>query len=467
MIGKNFQPGQPAFGRAAATRLKAFLADRSGGALIWFGLTIPVVLGSAGIGVDLTLWYMDRRIIQTASDTGAIAGAHALNQGYSNTEITQLVKDEIARNDFAADANDDIAVNIPPKFGPNKNVAGFVEVIITKQRTNYLSRILGQDTTNIQARAVGGGGGAGEHCVLALDRNADGAVNFAGTAVTDINCGVASNSRSANSIDLNGGSLVDVDYLESHGDIEVNSNSTLNSDVPPKPYSNYVKDPYAYLTIPTEPSACLAEADAPAGLTLDAATGVWKVSGGTVTLNPARYCGGLAISGGATVTFNAGLYIFDAGEFRVSGNSTVNGDGVTFVLTATAAADIGVVWFAGGTVANLAAPIDEADPYVGVLIFIDPREVTEQVKIKGVWTEQPVVQTSKLLGGTTMDLIGAVYTPSQDVQFTGGLENGNGCTLLVAKTVNFSGNTNIVNSEQTCADYRVKMIAITRVVLLE
>ena len=89
------------------------------------------------------------------------------------------------------------------------------------------------------------------------------------------------------------------------------------------------------------------------------------------------------------------------------------------------------------------------------------------VKIKGVWTEQPVVQTSKLLGGTAMDLIGAIYTPTQNVQFSGGLSNGDGCTLLVAKTVDFSGNANILNSEETCADYRVKKITSNRVVLLE
>ena len=54
MIRSRKQPTHPTFGCAAATRLGAFLADRSGGALLWFGLSVPVLLGAAGIGVDVT-----------------------------------------------------------------------------------------------------------------------------------------------------------------------------------------------------------------------------------------------------------------------------------------------------------------------------------------------------------------------------------------------------------------------------
>ena len=56
---------------------------------------------------------MDKRIIQTASDPGVIAGAHVLAQGGSDTEARQAVGKEIARNDFAMAANDTITVNIP------------------------------------------------------------------------------------------------------------------------------------------------------------------------------------------------------------------------------------------------------------------------------------------------------------------------------------------------------------------
>ncbi len=71
---------------AASGGPRALWRDRSGGALIWFALTVPMVLGMAGIGVDATLWFMDRRIMQTASDSSAIAGAHVLAQGGTDSE---------------------------------------------------------------------------------------------------------------------------------------------------------------------------------------------------------------------------------------------------------------------------------------------------------------------------------------------------------------------------------------------
>ena len=91
---------------AVADGLHTLWRDRSGGTLIWFALTMPMVLGMAGIGVDATLWFMDRRIMQTASDSGAIAGAHALAQGGTEAEARKVVETEIARNDFAKAASE-------------------------------------------------------------------------------------------------------------------------------------------------------------------------------------------------------------------------------------------------------------------------------------------------------------------------------------------------------------------------
>ncbi len=108
-------------------------------------------------------------------------------------------------------------------------------MIITKQRTNYLTRLLGQDTTDIQARAVGAPAGNGESCVLALDLDMDAAIEVEGTADTNISCGVASNSRSARSFDMIGGAKLKADVIQAHGDITIGSNATIDLDLPPKP----------------------------------------------------------------------------------------------------------------------------------------------------------------------------------------------------------------------------------------
>ena len=92
--------------RFTIAQLRALHRDRSGAALVWFALTVPVLLGMAGVGVDAALWFMDRRIGQTASDSGAIAGAHAMVQGGTKSEVVKVVETEIARNDFIKSADD-------------------------------------------------------------------------------------------------------------------------------------------------------------------------------------------------------------------------------------------------------------------------------------------------------------------------------------------------------------------------
>jgi len=221
----------------------------SGGTLIWFALTLPVIFGVAGIGIDAVLWYMDKRIIQTAVDSSVIAGALLALQDATDAEILAAVKEEIARNDFQATTDDVIVVNVPPLSGPNAGVAGFVEVIITKARPLYFAGFIHEAPVFIQARAVSGTSGVGSHCILALDETIDGAIEFGGTANADINCGVASNSQSDSAIDLNGGAVLKADSIQAFGDFEVSNNASLDT-AKPQPYSTRVNDPYADLDVP-------------------------------------------------------------------------------------------------------------------------------------------------------------------------------------------------------------------------
>ncbi len=220
---------------ATVARLRALVRDCSGGTIIWFALTVPIILGMAGLGVDVTLWYMDKRILQTASDSGAIAGAHVLAQGGTDTEARQTVENEVARNDFHVTADDVITVNTPPLSGPNAGTVGFVEVIITKQRPLYFAVFVRDQPTFIQARAVSGTRSLGDSCVLALDEDMDAAVEVEGTADSDINCGVASNSRSDSAIDIQGTAKLRADPAQAHGDISISGSATLITNSPTQP----------------------------------------------------------------------------------------------------------------------------------------------------------------------------------------------------------------------------------------
>ena len=422
---------------------RACMRDRSGGTIIWFALTMPIILGMTGLGVDATLWYMDKRILQTASDSGAIAGAHVLEQGGTETEARQTVEKEVGRNDFAAKAGDVITVNIPPLSGPNAGTAGFIEVIITKQRPLYFARFFRDQSTFIQSRAVSGARSIGQHCVLALDEDMDAALEFTGTANADIDCGVASNSRSNSAIDIQGKAVLTASPTQAHGDISISGSANLVTDLPMQPYSARVANPYEDLEVP-DLSPC------------DETSQV-QLTGGSTTLNPGRYCGGIRLNG-ADVTFNPGVYIIDAGDFIVNSTSAMQGDGVTFILTADDPNDIGNLKINGNAEADLIAPSDEGNPYVGVLFYQDSRAPSFQ---------GAQLIKNDILGGTATNLQGAIYFPSQEVRFSGGSNTDAGCLQLIGRKVTFSGIGNIVNDEEACEDLRVRKIEMLRVALIE
>ena len=79
--------------------MKARLHFDSGQTLIWFALSLVVLLGIAALAVDVGRLYGERRRMQNAADAAALAGAHELCQGRSDAEAVAMATDyAIARN---------------------------------------------------------------------------------------------------------------------------------------------------------------------------------------------------------------------------------------------------------------------------------------------------------------------------------------------------------------------------------
>ena len=47
-------------------RLTKLWRDRSGGLLIYAAIAAPVMIGAAGLSVDIGLWYANKRLAQSA-----------------------------------------------------------------------------------------------------------------------------------------------------------------------------------------------------------------------------------------------------------------------------------------------------------------------------------------------------------------------------------------------------------------
>src|SRR3546814_2061784 len=94
MIGKFIHRRAAAVGRETC----ALLRDRSGGALVVVAVLMPAVIGFAGLGVDLTHWYAERRAMQNMADGAAIAATHAVMAGANDAAVRAAAAEGAARN---------------------------------------------------------------------------------------------------------------------------------------------------------------------------------------------------------------------------------------------------------------------------------------------------------------------------------------------------------------------------------
>jgi hypothetical protein len=436
---------------AACRRLAQGLRDdESGSTLVFTALSLSLLLGMAGLGLDAAMWFMTKRQVQNVADLGAVSGVSVRTKGGSVAEARQAVIDVAARNGFVDGSDGQVIANIPPLYGPNAGDSAYVEVIVNQPGSLlFSSGFLGGPVT-VQARAVGALAASGSHCVLALDPAMDAAIEFGGNADAEISCGIASNSSSDQSILVDGNASLHADPAQAYGDILVKGSGTLVTDTPPQPLSERLQDPYAGMSLPPADPGCKNKKP--------------NMYSGTVTLGPGNYCGGMKFTN-ADVTFESGVYVIDSGDFEVTGNSVLDGTDVTFFFTADNPDKIGGLRINGGADAVLIAPgLDGHDTgpyqgeYAGMLFVQDPAAPDYQ----GSSLIQNVAQ-----GGAAMDLRGALYFPNQGVTFTGGAQNGDGCLEIIARKVTFAGSSHLDNDPDACAQQGVADMAQTRLRLAE
>ena len=70
--------------RSLIRGLRRLSADRTGGTTIMLALSLPLVVGALGVGVDTGVWYMEKRSLQQMADAAALGGARAMADGLTS-----------------------------------------------------------------------------------------------------------------------------------------------------------------------------------------------------------------------------------------------------------------------------------------------------------------------------------------------------------------------------------------------
>ena len=405
------------------TLCRRLAADRSGASAVIVGLAITVLLGLAGLGTEGASWYVSKRTMQGAADAAAYGAALAGTVNY----VTEAKAIAASHGFVDQTAGVSVAVNNPPLSGNYTNNSSAVEVVIQQPQARLLSNFYLANDPTIATRAVVLRG-VGPDCVLALNGTASADAFVNGT--TDVNlikCGLAVNSNSASALDIVGSAQINADSASVVGGIS--GNGTLTTVNGTFTGAAAVPDPYANVQIPDYQSLpCTA---LPVnGQTIDAS----QVAGGIV-----RFCASLSLTGHETITLENGIFILDGGSLSVN-NSTLNLINATIVLTSSNGSNYGTVSIHGGATINATAPT--TGPMAGIAFYQD--------------RNAPAGTNNDFSGGTTQNIQGAIYFPSEIVDFAGGTQTGSGCLQIVAGEVDFKGNANL---ESNCTGKGVKTIS--------
>jgi len=386
----------------------AFAANRTGGIAAMTALLMPVFIGAAGLTSDTIQMAFIKRVMQRQADSGAIAGAFALSQGYP---VPATVTADLARNSNYTLTLTPVIENAPTTGTYARNGRAVRVALATDARLPFIGFFMGSQ--RITAEATAAVLGFGEYCVVSLDSASSTTISMTGNTTIDMDCGMFSNSRATDSISATGSSNITASPLASVGALSPNNHYAAGTAL--LPYSIPQNDPYASLSNPT-------------------VTGTAKTvnvsSNKVLNLRPGVYSG-MNVQG--TLNLSAGTYTIDGGTLNFGAQSIINGTGVTFVLTSRKASstpsDVATISISAGANWNISAPT--SGTYVGVLMYQDRRALDGGV--------------NQMSGNSSSVIQGALYFASQELKFQGTAGMNIKCVKLVAKRYVFTGNSTITN----------------------
>jgi Flp pilus assembly protein TadG len=443
--------------------------DRRGVSAIVLALSLPAIVGFAGLAVDAGLWYNDKRTIQGTVDLAAwtaaqtyedeIATGTSVVTCYDGAADTTAVCDArktaqavASANGFANGSNGlTVTVNNPPASGPNKGVPGAFEVIIAKPESLFFSAQY-LKTVTVSSRAVGlyqtitsGSGAPG--CLLQLGNNSsDGIALSNGVQVSMPNCGVYANGTGSSAVSVIGGAKLVTDDISVVGGITQNNggvitSSTSSSTPPPTEVkgASVAVNPYANVTLSSiETSTGTTITSTTCSSTSGTSFTTNNGSGKAIPVSPGVYCGGISTGNGVSIAMSPGVYYIVGGSFNLS-SGTNTATGVTIVLV-DANGSAPSVNIANGATFAISSPSSGAT--AGIAFYGDPTNT-------GAFNFQ---------GGSTLTLNGAIDLPGSTFSWANGttLSAASNCTQIIAANFQLAGGMNL--NLNNCSSVGVKPI---------
>ena len=389
-----------------APSLSGFLSDARGAIALNLGLSLPALMFMVGIGVDYANLIRQKAQLQHLADAAAISSARELRIGVSSGSTVGAVAQNVVTAGLV-NTKEAGPVSIATEL---QDHGAAVSVTLGQDVPSLFGGLLSALPTRVTATATARMKGGAPICVIALNPSASKALSLDKNArMTGYNCAIYSDSSSQNGIGVKDSAAVTAALICSSGGIASGS-----SGMSPQPQTDCpaIPDPLAARAQPTV-GACT-QTDL-------------VIVGGTRSLNPGVYCGGLQITAGASVQANPGVFIIKDGELKVDGDSSLTGTGVGFFFTGAGA---GINFAKGANTVSLSAP--ESGAMAGLLFFED-RTVAPG-------------QKHQIYSNNARQLLGTVYLPRGRfyVASSAPVADQSAYTVVVADMIELSEGPNLV-----------------------
>lgn len=398
--------------------IKRLCRDRRGNALIIVGAALPLLVGSAGLAVDTVQWAMWKRQLQRAADSAAFAGVYAKVENNAGMTAEQAVDGDLTKHNTTGIT----LVSGYPQIGYPTSSAytnGVQVTIAVTKSLGFSSMFLSQAPT-ITATGTAALFDDGNYCVVALAPTGS-ALAIGGSADVYMGCGAISNSTDpTNSVVVNGNAY---NFVASPVAAVGGMPSAINGATDLQPYNIAMQDPYA--SLPTAVPSGMNCTNFNSHIVNTPGGG----NSGGVTLSPG--CFSNFNAGNNTYTLQPGTYYLNNTDLSLNGQTRLEGTGVTIILTGSSP---GSVSMNGNSSISLTAPT--TGTYANMLLIQSPNATTGN--------------DNTINGNNNSMLDGAVYFPSGDLTFTGSSAAATQCAMVVAYTVEFTGNATIQNDTSSC-----------------
>lgn len=408
--------------------LKRLVSDQRGNIAVTMALTFPVVLGGAGLGIEVTNWLMTQRSMQNAADAAAMAASTNGGSNYA-TEARAVASQygfQSGTNGVTVTASSSAAC---PAGGNNcysVTITGAVPLILSPVvgfRGDL--KFNGEDAKRITATAIATKGTKPrQYCILALASSGVEGLRTNGNPKANLaGCSTMSNTTSTcNGHDLN------ADYGDAHS-TNNGCGVVQTSNLP------VVTDPYSGLASSIPSNSCGSsfpqEPTSKKGTPLPASN-LWT---GTQSWSGNKFiCGDLQLTGNTTINSSNGVLVIVNGRLDTNGFTlkTASGSAASVVFTGSNGSYTHAP--TGGGTLDIKAPT--SGTWRGVALYQNPSLTTG-------------VNISAAGNSPTWNISGLVYLPHSSVTLSGAINkssSGASCFVIVVDNMTINGTGSILTS---------------------